>query len=117
MSDQIAVVEVTLNKGQNASLKQVGQFTGYRGDANNPSLILFRNNSLHIELHIDRNHPVGKAHAAGIKDVILEAAVTTIQDLEDSVAAVDAEDKTLAYGLGSDHGIRRSEFASCGVGV
>ena len=90
-------LSVQLKNGKKTSLKQGEKFSGYCGDSNNPSLVLFANNNLHIELHIDRNHPVGKAHAAGIKDVVLEAAVTTIQDLEDSVAAVDAEDKTIAY--------------------
>jgi len=73
------------------------QFTGFQGNPDQPTLILLRNNNLHIELHIDRNHPVGKTHAAGIKDIVLEAAVTTIQDFEDSITAVDSEDKTLAY--------------------
>ncbi|KPJ93000.1 MAG: malate synthase G [Gammaproteobacteria bacterium SG8_15] len=88
---------VTLSNNKKTSLVHNEQFVGYRGDNSHPNLILLRNNNLHIELHIDAEHPVGKAHAAGIKDVIMEAAVTTIQDLEDSVAAVDAEDKTLAY--------------------
>lgn len=88
---------VTLNNGEKTKLSHTDKFVGYCGEDTNPSLILFRNNNLHIELHIDPRHPIGKMHSAGIKDVVLEAAVTTIQDLEDSVAAVDAEDKTIAY--------------------
>jgi malate synthase len=62
-----------------------------------PDVLLFRNNGLHIELHFDRSHPVGKAHPAGVKDVVLEAAMTTIVDFEDSIAAVDGEDKAQTY--------------------
>jgi len=74
------------------------QFVGFQGNADGePDCVLLRHNGLHIEIHIDRNHNVGKAHAAGVKDVVLESAITTIQDCEDSVSAVDAEDKTDVY--------------------
>lgn len=88
---------VTKSNGDTTTLAAPEQFAGYRGDPAQPSLILLHNHHLHIELHIDPQHPTGQRHPAGIKNVVLEAAVTTIQDLEDSVAVVDAQDKTHAY--------------------
>jgi len=83
--------------GELTSLKDVTQFQGYQGSAESPSGILLKNNNLHAEIQIDHSHSVGATDKAGIKDVLLESAVTTIQDCEDSVAAVDGEDKVEVY--------------------
>ncbi len=80
-----------------AALKDASAFVGWRGAADSPTAILLNNNGLHIELTIDPAHRIGRHDSAGIADVVLEAAMTTIMDCEDSVACVDAEDKTLAY--------------------
>ncbi|MFW2589352.1 malate synthase G [Sagittula sp. SSi028] len=78
-------------------LKTPAAFVGYTGDASAPASVLLRNNSLHVELVFDRNHPIGKTTASGIADVRMESAVSAIVDCEDSVACVDGADKTLAY--------------------
>ena len=88
---------VRLKDGQEVALATPAQFVGYRGEAAAPAGVLLAHNSLHLEILIDRAHNIGKDDAAGVSDVLVEAALTAIQDCEDSVAAVDAEDKTGVY--------------------
>ncbi len=88
---------VAKTAGGEARLKDATKFTGYRGEADQPTAVLLATNGMHAEVVIDRTHPIGKTDAAGIADVVLESALTTIQDCEDSVAAVDAEDKIVVY--------------------
>ncbi len=85
-----------INKNQN-KLKNKNQFVGFKGEKNNPSSILLKNNNLHIDINIDRNSSIGKSDKAGISNIIMESAVSTIIDNEDSVTAVDAEDKIKCY--------------------
>jgi malate synthase len=96
-SNGIRQLRAILNDGNNTGLVDPDQFVGFVNE-DDPTAILLKNHGLHVEIQIDRNHPVGAAHAAGVKDVVLESALTTIQDCEDSVAAVDAEDKCVVYG-------------------
>lgn len=90
-------LQVTLENGVTTTLKDSEKLIAYQGEAENPSTLLFKNNGLHFEIQMDRNHPIGKSDQAGIKDIVMESAVTTIMDFEDSVAAVDAEDKVRVY--------------------
>jgi len=90
------VLTATLTDGTVTGLARPEQFVGYRG-APELETVLLRNHGLHVELHIDRHHPVGATHPAGLRDVVLEAAITTILDGEDSVAVVDGPDKAGAY--------------------
>lgn len=88
---------VTLKDGSKTSVADAAKFVGYNGEASTPTEIVFKNNGLHAIVQIDASSPIGQTDAAGVKDVVLEAAVTTIQDLEDSIAAVDAEEKVEGY--------------------
>ena len=112
-------LQVTLSDGGSSGLQAPDQLRGYRGAADSPASVLLRHNGLHIEIQIDPASPIGAGDAAGIKDVVLEAALTTIQDCEDSVAAVDAEDKALVYRnwLGLMRGDLADTFAKGGKTV
>lgn len=89
---------VQLANGAHTTLRDPAQWVGYTGDQSSPDSLLLRRHGLHLDILIDRSHAVGQHHPAGVKDVVLESALTVIQDCEDSVAAVDGEDKALVYG-------------------
>ena len=88
---------VSLKGGSNSGLRDDAQLIGFQGDTATPTAILLKHNGLHFEIQIDASTPVGQTDAAGVKDVLMEAALTTIMDCEDSVAAVDADDKVVIY--------------------
>ena len=90
-------LQVTLSNDEKTILKDDSKFVGYQGQLDNPLCILLKNNNLHVEIIIDKSGVIGAKDPAGINDIIIESALTTIQDCEDSIAAVDAEDKVLAY--------------------
>ena len=111
-----ARLAVALKDGTVTGLADPSRFVGHQGEAAAPSSVLLRHHGLHLDIRIDRNHPIGRSDAAGIADVEVEAALSTILDLEDSVAAVDAADKVLGYRnwLGIVKGTLTAEVAKGG---
>ncbi|MDV7105318.1 malate synthase G [Vibrio sp. TH_r3] len=109
-------LKVTLANGEQVCLIDKTQLIGYQGERSAPRSILFKHNNLHVEIQIDPSTPIGQLDTAGVKDVVIESALTTIMDCEDSVAAVDGKDKALAYQnwLGLMKGTLQESFAKNG---
>jgi malate synthase len=107
---------VSLKSGATTGLKDPAAFAGYQGEAAAPSSVLLRHHGIHLDLQINRKHPIGATDAAGVSDLVMESALSTILDLEDSIAAVDAQDKLVAYGnwLGILKGTLTEEVAKGG---
>ena len=108
---------MTLSDGVKVGLKDANQYIGYVDNGDDAFGLLFKNNNLHFEIQVDKTHSIGSTDPAGIKDVLMESAITTIQDCEDSVAAVDGEDKTIVYRnwLGLMKGDLKESFAKNGT--
>jgi len=113
IKDGQLAVELPASK---TTLADASALVGYQGEANAPTAVLLKHHGLHVEIRLDRTHPIGKADAAGIADLVIESAITTIQDCEDSVAAVDAADKVRVYRnwLGLMKGTLQATFAKGG---
>ncbi|KAF1051863.1 MAG: Malate synthase G [Stenotrophomonas maltophilia] len=94
---QAGALQVSLRNGSSTGLKNPAQLVSFQGDAGQPQAVLLKHNGLHFEIQIDPSSPIGQTDAAGVKDVLMESALTTIMDCEDSVAAVDADDKVVIY--------------------
>ncbi len=108
---------VSLSNGKTSGLKKPAQLVGWQGEAAAPSSVLLQHNGLHLDIRIDRSTPIGAADPAGVADLVLEAALSTILDLEDSVAVVDADDKVQAYGnwLGIMKGTLTEQVSKAGT--
>ncbi|MBM7552079.1 malate synthase G [Thalassobacillus pellis] len=110
---------ISFQDTRKTNLKNPGKFKGFQGSTHEPTAVLLENNGLHVEIQFDRYHPIGKTDNAGVKDICMEAATTTIMDCEDSVAAVDAADKVQVYAnlLGLMKGTLKSTFQKGGRAV